>query len=327
MIIDEVNIKIIAGKGGDGHVSWRREKYIPKGGPFGGSGGKGGSVYFMGTSDLLALNQFRNKKEITGLDGEGGTNKKMDGKDAEDIYLKIPIGTIVKNLKTNEEFEIKEVGKTYLIAKGGKGGLGNWDLRSPRNTTPKVAEKGFPGEERNLSLNLKFIADIGLIGLPNAGKSSLLNVLTNANVKTANYPFTTLEPNLGNMNGKIIADIPGLIEGAHAGKGLGIKFLKHIEKTAILIHCIDSSSENILKDYETIKKEMEKYNQELNNKKEIILLTKIDLLNEKELKEKNKLFKKINNKVLSISIIDDKKVSEFKKEIEKIILDNNQVLD
>lgn len=317
MIIDDVTIKVKAGKGGDGLVSWRKEKYVPKGGPYGGSGGKGGNVFFEGTTDFNALIQFRYKKEVEGKNGEPGGIKNMDGKAADDIYIKIPIGTTIEDLDTKEKIEILKPGEKVLIAKGGKGGLGNWALRSPVNTTPKVAEKGRLGVEKNLRLNLRFIAQIGLIGLPNAGKSSLLNCITNADAKIADYPFTTLEPNLGDMYGTIIADIPGLIEGAHTGKGLGIKFLKHIEKTKILLHCIDSSSSNILNDYKTIRKELENYNKELLTKKEIVLFTKADLITDKELKTKMKKIQKLNNKITSISVIDDEQVEKFKKFILK----------
>jgi len=317
MIIDDLKITISGGKGGDGSAAFRREKFVAKGGPYGGNGGRGGDVYFIGVSDMTALNFFRYKKEVNADDGEDGATKKMYGKDGEDLHVKIPIGTRVEDLETCERLDITEVGQVRMIAKGGKGGLGNYELRSPRNTTPKVAEDGLPGQVRSLHIVMSYIAEIGLIGLPNAGKSSLLNALTNAGVKTANYAFTTLEANLGELHGKIIADIPGLIEGAHTGKGLGIKFLKHIEKTKILLHCIDASTQDIKKDYEIVHSEMEKYNPELLKKQEIILLTKIDLIDEKELKKKITQAKKLKKDVYPISIVDDSKIKLLKELILK----------
>jgi GTP-binding protein len=309
MIIDEITLKIKAGDGGDGAVSFRREKYVPKGGPDGGNGGKGADIYFKGVSDLSALHQFRFKKELKAENGQKGGRKKMTGKDAPNLIVSIPIGTVVTNLETKKAFSMDTVGELFLIAKGGRGGLGTFELRSPSNTTPRVAEDGEKGEEYMLSLNLRYIADIGLIGLPNSGKSSLLNAITNTDVKTADYAFTTLEPNLGSRDGHIIADIPGLIEGASVGKGLGIKFLKHIEKTHILIHCIDVSQPDLLQAYETIRKELSDYNPQLLDKKEYIILTKTDLVSPEELQKKIKTIKKIKKPVLTVSIIDDKSLN------------------
>ncbi len=313
MLIDEVTLSVKAGNGAPGHVSLRREKFVPHGGPDGGNGGKGGNVYFVGVSDLTALSQFRSKKEVKAKDGGRGKSKKRHGANAPDLIVSIPVGTTIKNLETNAAFEINRVGQKMSIAHGGAGGRGNWELRTATHKTPSAAEPGEPGEARNLFLNLQFIADIGLIGLPNAGKSTLLNCLTNADVKTADYPFTTLEANLGVMDKKIIADIPGLIEGASAGRGLGIKFLKHIEKTKLLVHCIDCSSSNIKKDYQTIRNELKMFNEKLLSKKEIVLLTKIDLLSKDELILKQTVLEKEDHHILMVSVLDDDAISFLKK--------------
>jgi len=234
MLIDNAKIRVSAGDGGDGGIGFRTKGE----GPTGGNGGHGGDVYIKGKKDLGALKQFRYKKSIKAGDGEDGRSKFRDGHNGEDIYLRIPVGTVVYNFTKKIQYEVREEGETFLIAKGGAGGKGNFLLRSSTNTTPKKARPGKKGESFILGLELKFIADVGLIGLPNAGKSSLLNELTAAKSKVANYPFTTLEPHLGVYYGIIIADIPGLMEGASKGKGLGIKFLRHIERTEVLFNLI-----------------------------------------------------------------------------------------
>lgn len=301
MLIDEVEITLKAGHGGAGRVSFNPGK---KKGPSGGNGGKGGDIYITVTSDLLALNQFSKTKYKEAENGQMGENYQKSGKDGENLNIQMPLGTEALDLKTGEVFVLDNLDQQILICKGGLGGKGNYELRSSRRTTPLYAQKGLSGQERNLKVELKFLADFGLIGLPNAGKSSLLNELTQANVKTADYPFTTLEPNLGVWEGKIIADIPGLIEGASEGKGLGIKFLKHIEKVKLLIHCIAADSANILEDYKTVINELDSYNPEIIKKKEIILLTKSDLLTKEEIKQKIKSLKVLKKDILSISIYD-----------------------
>lgn len=303
MIIDEIKIKVSGGRGGDGCVVFDRSKFSQ--GPSGGSGGNGGNVYFEGVSNLAALNKLRYKKEFLAEDGENGKAKLLDGARGKDIIIKVPIGTVVHNLDNHKNIEITKVGEKVIIAKGGKGGRGNWHFRSSINTTPMEFEKGTNGEQLNLFLELRMIADVGLIGLPSAGKSSLLNALTKAEAKVAAYPFTTLEPNLGDYYGLIIADIPGLIEGASTGKGLGTKFLRHIKRTRVLIHCISSESENLLKDYKIIRYELEKYEKSLAQKKEYVFLTKTDLISEDEKKKKIKELKKISPDVMAVSVYDE----------------------
>ena len=316
MIVDEIQIKALGGKGGDGYVAFNKNK--GEKGPTGGDGGNGGSVYLEGVSNLTALNKFRFKKEFSAGDGVNGKNKLLEGAKGKDLVLKVPIGSVVHNLDTGRSVELVSVGEKIMIAKGGKRGRGNWHFRSPVNTTPRECEKGIEGKHFNFLLELRMIADVGFIGLPSAGKSSLLNSLTKAKAKTAAYHFTTLEPNLGNYYGLIIADIPGLIEGASKGKGLGIKFLRHIKRTKILIHCISCESENLTKDYKIIKKELKEYEAAVARKKEYIFLTKTDLINEKEVKEKIKELKKISSNVLAVSIYDEESLKEVKKLLNKI---------
>ena len=316
MIVDEIQIKALGGKGGDGYVAFNKNK--GEKGPTGGDGGNGGSVYLEGVSNLTALNKFRFKKEFSAGDGVNGKNKLLEGARGKDLILKVPIGSVVHNLDTGRSVELVSVGEKIMIAKGGKRGRGNWHFRSPVNTTPRECEKGIEGKHFNFLLELRMIADVGFIGLPSAGKSSLLNSLTKAKAKTAAYHFTTLEPNLGNYYGLIIADIPGLIEGASKGKGLGIKFLRHIKRTKILIHCISCESENLTKDYKIIKKELKEYEAAVARKKEYIFLTKTDLINEKEVKEKIKELKKISSNVLAVSIYDEESLKEVKKLLNKI---------
>ncbi len=315
MLIDDVEIKINAGHGGKGASTFNTN--LMSLGPAGGSGGKGGSVYGEGVSDLSAFQQFRFKKEFSADNGQDGRGQFRDGLDGKDIVLKLPVGTVVHNLINGTEINIEKIGGRILFAKGGIGGKGNFHFRSPRNTSPEYAQTGTPGESFRFRFELKFIADIGFVGLPNVGKSSLLNELTSAKSKVANYPFTTLEPNLGAYYELILADIPGLIEGSSSGKGLGIKFLRHIERTNILFHFISSESPAPLKDYKTIRKELGLYNKKLLKKPERIFLTKSDLLTPKELKKKLSALKKINSRAIAISILDPESI----KKVEKILND------
>jgi GTP-binding protein len=315
MFIDDVKIKVKAGQGGNGAVAFNNAKMSL--GPTGADGGNGGSAYLEGVSDLGALIQFRYKKELAAQDGERGKHQLNDGSNGDDLILKVPIGTVVHNLSTAKDDEIISIGQRLLVAKGGRGGKGNFKFRSSINTSPTEFQGGLPGEEYELRLELKLIADVGFIGLPNVGKSSLLNELTNAKSKVANYPFTTLDPNLGVYYELILADIPGLIEGASRGKGLGIKFLRHVERTKTLFHFISAESAEPAKDYQVVRNELATYNKELLAKPEYVFLSKSDLLTKKELKEKLEAFKAINKEIIPISIINDENI----KQVEKILRD------
>lgn len=317
MLIDDVIIKVQAGHGGKGGVYFNSN--LMSLGPTGGRGGNGGSIYMEGISDLGALRQFRYKKEIVAENGENGKKKLNDGAAGEDIILKIPVGTVIHNLNGGSDKEITKVGEKILIAAGGFGGHGNYHFRSGKNTSPRQFQLGLPGEFFAFRLELKLIADVGLIGYPNAGKSSLLNELTAAKSKVANYPFTTLEPNLGVYYDLVLADIPGLIEGASFGKGLGIKFLRHVERTKILFHLISAESDDPLKDYYAVIKELMTYNEELLKKPEYIFLAKSDLIDEKRLKEKMADLKKAGKPVKAVSIHDSQSLDEVKKILNKLI--------
>ena len=291
MFIDYAKIYIKAGNGGDGAVAFRREKYVPKGGPAGGNGGTGGSVIFRADRNLTTLLDFQYKRKYIADDGDPGGSSLKDGKNGQDIIIKIPIGTLIKDADTNEIiFDLDSDQKEFIAVKGGKGGKGNSNFATPTNQTPRFAEPGRPGGEKNIELELKLIADVGLVGFPNSGKSTLISVISDAKPKIADYPFTTLEPNLGivrykNYQSITVADIPGIIEGAHLGKGLGLKFLRHIERTKILLIMIDITSEDYVKDYKTLLGELEKYSKVLSKKKKLIALTKSDLIEPKELKK------------------------------------------
>jgi len=315
MLIDKVTITVQAGKGGDGAVSLNRSEGNPKGGPDGGNGGNGGAVYVEGTTDLTALSQFQFKKVIRADEGVPGKRKNLFGKNAADLTIKVPIGTgIVDDLGT-VLFEVISTDDKFLLVKGGKGGRGNTEFKSSTNQTPMYAEKGESGEEKIITLELRLIAQIGLIGLPNAGKSTLLSVLTSARPKIGNYPFTTLEPNVGMMEGVMIADIPGLIEGASSGKGLGFKFLKHIEKTQLLVHCIDASQVNPIKAYETVRNEFEIYNPILLTKPEIVLLTKQDEVAPGVIDDICKVFKQKKIDAFSVTVFDQDSIDRLRTQL------------
>ncbi|HOF42703.1 MAG: GTPase ObgE [Patescibacteria group bacterium] len=316
MLIDDIKIEVSAGNGGKGCVAFN--KNLMSLGPAGGNGGKGGDVIFQGVSDLNALGQFRYKKQIFAENGRDGKGQFCDGPDGKDLVVKVPIGTVIHNLDTGISPEITKVGQQLTVAKGGRGGRGNFLFRSSRNTTPKQFEEGKEGQHLNIRLELKLIADVGFVGLPNVGKSSLLNEITNASAKVANYQFTTLEPNLGVHYGLILADIPGLIEGASAGKGLGIKFLKHVERTKILFHFISAESENPNEDYKIIRKELGEYNKNLLNKSEYVFLSKTDMVSPDVVEAHVLSLQKISEKIIPISIHDWDSIQKVKDLLNKI---------
>lgn len=317
--VDEASFHVRAGKGGDGVVRWLHEKGKEYMGPAGGNGGKGGDVYVEAVRDIGILAGYRNIKLFEAEKGGDGGKKSMDGKTGEPLILKLPVGSVVTNLDTQQSFELLTEGEKVLVLKGGRYGLGNEHFVGSTNQRPEMTTQGRMGEEADFHVELRLIVDAGFAGFPNAGKSSLLNALTNAKAKVANYQFTTLEPNLGDLYGFILADIPGLIEGASEGRGLGDKFLRHIARTKMILHCISLENEDITLAYRTIRKELEAYSAELATKKEIIVLTKTDLVDEKTLKEKVKEAKKMNPEVLTISIVNDEEVKKFKDDLVKIL--------
>lgn len=299
MFCDELKIKVIAGKGGNGAVTFRREKYVARGGPDGGDGGRGGDIIFRVNPNLNTLSHLAHQKMYRAESGVNGARKNMHGKNAEDLYLEVPPGTIIFTTDKSQSLaDLNKIGEQITIVKGGKGGKGNARFVSSTHQAPKLAEHGEPGEEQEIILELKLVADIGIIGLPSAGKSTLISVISNAKPKIAAYHFTTLVPNLGvvdmskfggsSTQSFVVADIPGLIEGASAGKGLGHQFLKHVSRTKLLIHVLDCSHENISEDFKIINKELKAFDKVLSKKEQIIVLNKIDLLDEEELKAKVK---------------------------------------
>ncbi len=312
--IDEVQLHIKAGNGGDGVVRWRHEKFKPKAGPGGGNGGDGGDVYAESVSDLAYLDYYLHKKNFAAEAGDPGGNLGKEGKNGQDLTLKFPRGTVLKNLETDQEFELGDVGDRICILKGGRGGLGNEHFKSSTNTTPMEWTPGTPAEEADFFVELRLFADVGFVGLPSAGKSTLLNALTNAKSKVAAYHFTTLDPHLGAMHGYILADIPGIIEGASDGKGLGHKFLRHIKRTKTLIHVVGLDSENPEQDYDVIVGELSDYDRSLLEKDEIILLTKNDLVDTDQAEKTIDLFKdKVgHDRVYTMTAYDEDSIKEFK---------------
>ena len=319
--LDQVKIFVKAGDGGSGSPSFRREKFIEFGGPDGGDGGKGGSIILKSERNLNTLIDFRYQQHFKAEKGGNGSGKNKTGKGGKNLVLKVPIGTqIFEEDNKTVIYDFKKENEEFVVAVGGKGGFGNTRFKSSTNRAPKKFTKGALGEEYWIWLQLKTIADIGIIGLPNAGKSSLLASLTSANPKIANYKFTTLNPNLGvamyDDKEITLADIPGLIEGAHAGTGLGIKFLKHIERCKTLLHLIDITEKDLIKSYKQVREELKKYSKDLLNKEELLVFNKIDLIDKDQIKKKLSIFKQeINKNAMIISTLDKKTVSYIKSKL------------
>lgn len=319
MFIDELSIHIRAGKGGDGVVHWRHEKSKEFGGPDGGNGGKGGDVYVKAVRDIGLLSKYRNEKEFFAENGESGRGKTQQGRGGDDLEISLPVGSFLTNLDTGETFDLAENGQRVLILKGGNGGLGNEHFKGSTNQRPKESTPGKEGEEADFHIELRLVADAGLVGLPNAGKSSLLNSLTRAQAKVGSYQFTTVEPNLGDMHGYILADIPGLIEGASEGKGLGHKFLRHIQRTRTLIHCVSLENEDVVSAYDMVRAELESYGEGLGEKEELVVLTKSDAVAPEAVEAKLKAMRGKNPRALAVSILDDDSLKALKRELEKLL--------
>ena len=329
MFTDYVKIHAEAGKGGNGAIAFRREKYVAAGGPDGGDGGKGGDVYFKVDKDANTLIEFRYKKKFKAENGENGEGGHRFGKSGEDLYIPVPIGTVIKDSNTDEVLaDLSEPNQVALILKGGRGGKGNSHFATSTRQAPRFAQDGEPGEEKDLTLELKLLADVGLIGFPNVGKSTFLSVVTSATPKIANYHFTTIEPNLGVVKSKygdsfVIADIPGIIEGASAGIGLGIQFLRHIERTRLLLHFIDVSGtegRNPVDDYYKVNKELKKYSEKLSKRTQIIVANKIDSMQDPKLYDELENVAKVNNqKIFKISGVTGEGVEELMNYVSKTL--------
>ncbi len=320
MFIDEIKIHAQAGGGGDGVVRWRREKFIDKGGPNGGDGGRGGSVFAVAVQDINLLSKYKHKKEFRAGRGEDGMGGSRHGADGADLVIELPVGSVITSVESGGKIALDKAGQRELLLKGGPGGFGNEQFKSSINTTPTKATKGKVGEQGNFKIELFLFADVGLVGLPNAGKSSLLNAMTNAHAKIGSYQFTTLDPNLGDFYGFIIADLPGLIEGASEGKGLGVKFLKHIKRTKMLAHLISFENPDMMKTYKEIRKELGSYDKALAEKDEIIILTKTDIVTDPKLIAKiKKEFEKLKKPVFTLSLYDDASVKVFMDALAKIL--------
>ena len=318
---DELKIYAKAGTGGDGVVRWRQDKFEDRGGPAGGDGGRGGDVYLEGVKDSGLLASYTHDTRFIAPDGESGAKKKMSGQDGEDMYIKLPVGSVVTNTETGDVYDLTEAGQKILILKGGKGGLGNEHFKSSINTTPYESTPGKPGDNGHYHIELRLFADLGLVGYPNAGKSTLINSVTNAKSKIGAYAFTTLDPHLGVLQEFVIADIPGIIEGASEGKGLGVKFLKHIKRTKMIAHLVSFENEDLMTTYKNIRKELENYDKDLAAKDEIIILTKTDMSDEKTIAKTVKSFEKLGKVVLTMSAFDDESVKKVGDELVKILRD------
>lgn len=342
MFVDESRVFVCAGRGGDGMVAFRREKYVPRGGPAGGDGGKGGDVIFVASSSATTLAQFRHRRHVRAPSGRPGGPKNMTGRGGKDEIIELPLGTLIFDSETGEQLaDLTEEGQRFVAASGGKGGLGNTHFLSSRNRAPRKATPGKPGEERWLRLELKLLADVGLVGFPSVGKSTLIAAISNAQPKIAAYPFTTLAPNLGvvqwrEMREFVIADIPGLIEGAHEGQGLGIQFLKHVERTNMLIHVLEVTAEldgqesgrEPIRDFEVLRDELARFNPELLERPQMVVLNKIDLdyVQEKE-EELRAHFEGLGMHFMSISAAAHIGLDELKEYLGQSVLANVTALD
>jgi GTPase len=318
MFIDYAEIFVKAGNGGDGAVAFRREKFVPKGGPSGGNGGKGGDIIIKVDTNLHTLLDFRYNKKYLAENGKNGLKSLKDGKSGDDLIINVPKGTLVKEKVSNDViFDLDEENSTFILVMGGRGGKGNSNFATSTNQTPRHAQKGKIGEENSIVFELKLIADVGLVGFPNAGKSTLISKVSAARPKIADYPFTTLKPNLGivqyrDFNSFAIADIPGIIEGAHLGRGLGHEFLKHIERTELLLIMIDSTSENIKRDYDILLKELNNYSNLLSKKKKIVGISKIDIFPSEDInKLKIELTKTFEEDVILFSAVSGSNIQEL----------------
>ncbi|NLB84882.1 MAG: GTPase ObgE [Acholeplasmataceae bacterium] len=321
MLIDEVVIEISAGKGGDGAVAFRREKYVDKGGPAGGNGGAGGSVIFVGYEGKNTLLDLRYQKHIKAKNGENGKSKNMNGKDASNTYIKVPLGTLVSDLNGKLIGEVTKHNEELVVAHGGRGGRGNTSFKSNKNQAPEFAEKGLPGESLKVKVELKIMADVGLVGFPNAGKSTLLSSISNARPKIDSYPFTTLEPNLGMVNyfdhDFIVADIPGILENAHQGVGLGLRFLRHIERCRVFVYVLDISESSPLNQYQILKNELKAYDEKLIDRPELILLSKCDLVDDAKIAQIKKDF----SNAIFVSALTTWNLDELLKQLVNILKD------
>lgn len=311
MFVDELTITAKAGDGGDGVVRWHRERFKPKGGPSGGNGANGGDVYLRAIRDINILSKYKHNPSFVAENGEDGAKKNMHGANGEDCYIDVPVGSLVTHQETGIQYELLEEGETVKILSGGVGGYGNTHFKSSRNVTPEQATPGKPGEEGIFFIELQLLVDAGFIGLPSAGKSTLLNAITNAHAKTGEYPFTTLSPNLGAFHGYILADIPGLIEGAADGKGLGHAFLKHISRTKALVHCISFEQESAQNSYKIIRNEIAKFDETLLEKPELLVLTKRDLVSDEEAEKIEAEAREFHPNVVTVSAIDDESLERF----------------
>ena len=317
--VDELSIHISAGKGGDGVMRLRHEKGKEFAGPSGGDGGRGGSVYVVGTRDLGLLFKYRHEKKFSAENGEAGKKDSLHGANGEDLNLKLPIGSVVKNLSTGKVVHVLTENKPILILKGGDGGFGNEHFKSSINQTPDKTTPGYPAEKADFYIELQLVVDVGFVGFPNAGKSSLLNELTNSSAKIGAYQFTTLEPNLGAFYGYILADVPGLIEGAAEGKGLGHKFLRHIKRTKMIAHLISLENEDVLLAYHTIRAELKAYGDDLAEKEEIIILTKTDVVDEATLVKAKRDISTLKKPYFDISIYDDASIKKLADQLVKML--------